>query len=124
MLLYTFYCIRINVLVGGPLLLKEVLWLGDSKAVVSTFSSATKEDLGFQLYELQMGRTPKRSRPMKSIGAGVFELKEQDHHGWYRVIYTLQVKNKIYILHSFKKQSAKTSKPDLELAKKRLKSIL
>ncbi len=104
--------------------LKEVLWLGDAKTVASSFPNAIKEDLGFQLYELQVGRTPKRSRPMKSIGAGVFELKEQDHHGWYRVIYTLQVKNKIYVLHSFKKQSAKTSKPDLDLAKRRLKSIL
>ncbi len=104
--------------------LKEVQWLGDSKLVVSDFPAAVKEDLGFQLYELQKGRQPQKSRPMKSIGAGVFELKEQDHQGWYRVIYTLQIKNKIYVLHSFKKQSAKTSKPDLELAKKRLKSIL
>ncbi len=92
--------------------------------MVSAFPLAVKEDLGFQLYELQMGRTPKRSRPMKSIGQGVFELKEQDHQGWYRVIYTFQVKNKIYVLHCFKKQSAKTSKADLELALKRLKSIL
>ena len=61
---------------------------------------------------------------MKSIGAGVFELKEQDHQGWYRVIYTVQIKNLIYVLHSFKKQNAKTSKPDLELSKKRLKFIL
>ncbi len=60
---------------------------------------------------------------MKSIGAGVFELKEQDQRGWYRVIYTLQVKDKIYLLHCFKKQSAKTPKTDLELAQKRLKQI-
>ena len=60
---------------------------------------------------------------MKSIGGGVFELKEQDHQGWYRVIYTIQVKGKVYVLHSFKKQSAKTSRTDLELAKNRLKQI-
>lgn len=105
------------------LTLKEILWLGDSKAVVSTFPNSAKEGLGFQLYMLQIGRMPGRSRPMKSIGPGVFELKEQDYHGWYRVIYTLQVKNKIYVLHGFRKQSAKTSKADLELAKKRLNFI-
>lgn len=60
---------------------------------------------------------------MKSIGLGVFELKEQDHQGWYRVIYTLQVRNKIYVLHSFKKQSGKTSKSDLEISKRRFKLI-
>jgi phage-related protein len=60
---------------------------------------------------------------MKSIEDGVFELKEQDDQGWYRVIYTIQVKGKIYVLHSFKKQSAKTAQTDLDLAKRRLKSI-
>lgn len=104
--------------------LKEVSWLGNSKIAISTFPNAIREDLGFQLYELQKGKQPQKSRPMKSIGQGVFELKEQDHQGWYRVIYAIHIKNKIYILHCFKKQSAKTSKLDLELAKQRLKSIL
>lgn len=103
--------------------LKEVVWLGDSKEIVSEFPAAVREDLGFQLYQLQQGKSPSKSRPMKSISGGVFELKEQDHQGWYRVIYTIQVKGKIYVLHGFKKQSAKTSKTDLELAKNRLKQI-
>lgn len=105
------------------MLLKKVVWLGDSKEALSAFPDAVREDLGFQLYRIQQGKIPTRSRPMKSIGSGVFELKEQDHQGWYRVIYTIQVKNLIYVLHSFKKQSAKTSKADLELAKSRLKHI-
>ncbi len=103
--------------------LKEVVWMGDSKDVVSHFPSAIREDLGFQLYLLQLGKSPLKSRPMKTIGQGVFELKEQDQHGWYRVIYTLVVKDKIFVLHSFKKQSAKTSQTDLELAAKRYKRI-
>ena len=105
------------------MILKKVVWLGDSKEVLSAFPEAVREDLGFQLYRIQQGKIPTLSRSMKSIGNGVFELKEQDHQGWYRVIYTIQVKNLIYVLHSFKKQSAKTSKADLELAKSRLKQI-
>ena len=108
---------------GGLLSLKKVVWLGNSKIAVSEFPAAIREDLGFQLYQLQRGKTPTKSRPMKSIGSGVFELKEQDHKGWYRVIYTIQVKGKIYVLHCFKKQSAKTSKADLDPAKNRLKQI-
>ena len=104
-------------------MLKEVVWLGDSKDTLSAFPDAVREDLGFQLYRLQLGKMPTRSRPMKSISGGVYELKEQDRQGWYRVIYTIQVKNLIYVLHSFKKQSAKTSKADLEIAKSRLKQI-
>lgn len=102
---------------------KEVVWMGDSKAAISEFPVPVKEDLGFQLYQLQQGKSPQNSRPMKSIGAGVFELREQDHQGWYRVIYALQVKGKIYVLHAFRKQSAKTPKDDLDLAKRRFKQI-
>ncbi len=58
--------------------LKEVVWRGDSKEVLSEFPDTVKVDLGFQLFRLQQGKLPTRSRPMKSIGKGVFELKEQD----------------------------------------------
>jgi phage-related protein len=104
-------------------MLKEVIWLGDSKKFASEFPENVRMDLGFQIYLLQQGKSHLRSRPMKSIGLGVFELKEQDEKGWYRVIYTVEVKNKIFVLHSFRKQSAKTSKQDLELAMKRLGQI-
>lgn len=104
-------------------MLKEVVWLGDSKLVVSEFPEPIKEDMGFELYRLQRGEKPLKSRPMKSIGNGVYEIKEQDHRGWYRIIYAIHVRGKIYVLHGFKKQSAKTAKEDIELAKKRLKSI-
>jgi phage-related protein len=60
---------------------------------------------------------------MKSIGQGVYELKEQDASGWYRVIYTIEVKGVIYVLHAFKKQSAKTASQDLKLATNRLKEL-
>ena len=105
------------------MILKEVIWLGDSKLSVATFPVSIKEDLGFQIYLLQQGRMPRKSRPMKSIGSSVYELKEQDHRGWYRVIYTVQIKGKIYVLHCFKKQSAKTASADIELAKSRLKRV-
>ncbi len=94
--------------------LKPVVWLGDSKEVLERFPRLIKAEIGFQLYLLQKGEEPPRSRPMKSIGIGVYELKDQDPAGWYRTI---------YVLHVFKKQSAKTSKNDLEIAKMRLKKL-
>jgi phage-related protein len=53
------------------LLLKGVVWLGDRKEAVSGFPTAIREDLGFQLYQMQQGKAPSKSRPMKSIGSGV-----------------------------------------------------
>ncbi len=103
--------------------IKKVEWLGDSKIILSNFPIETKSSIGFQLNVLQKGEIPIRSRPMKSIGPSVFELKEQDEAGWYRVVYTLQIKGHIYVLHAFTKKSSKTSKVDLDVAKLRLKQL-
>ena len=58
---------------------------------------------------------------MRSIGAGVFELKEADDAGWYRVIYLSKLGNRLYMLHSFVKKSKKTSQNDLKVASNRLR---
>ncbi|MBK8204519.1 MAG: type II toxin-antitoxin system RelE/ParE family toxin [Bdellovibrionales bacterium] len=37
--------------------------------------------------------------------------------------HTIQVKDRVYVLHCFKKKSSKTAGIDLELAKNRLKQV-
>jgi len=44
---------------------------------------------------------------MPSIGSRVYELREQDEHAWYRVIYLAKIGNRIYVLHCFEKKSAR-----------------
>jgi phage-related protein len=102
---------------------KEINWEGDSLEILSQFPDDIKSDLGYALHRLQIGQLPAQSRPMKSIGAGVYELKESDERAWYRVIYFAKVADRIYVLHCFEKKSAKTSPVDLNVAKKRLKQV-
>ncbi len=101
----------------------KISWEGDSLEVLSGFPDDVKKDLGFGLHRLQVGEVPVHSRPMQSIGPGVFELKEADSRTWYRVIYLSKIEDTIYILHSFEKNSRKTDKRDLETAKARLKEV-
>ena len=102
----------------------EVVWEGDSLEVIRRFPGPVRQDLGAELRRLQTGDRPLNSRPMPSIGARVYELKEQDERAWYRVIYLAKIGNRIYILHCFEKKSAKTGRSDLALAKVRLKRVL
>lgn len=102
----------------------EIAWEGDSLDVIRSFPSEVRADLGAELRRLQLGDMPLNSRPMKSIGARVYEVKEQDERAWYRVIYLAKVGSRIHVLHCFEKQSAKTSKKDLQVAKTRLKWVL
>src|SRR5688500_18136714 len=99
----------------------EVAWEGDSLEVLRTFPKAIREDLGADIRRLQMGEKPLGSRPMKSIGQGVYELRQMDENGWYRVIYLSKVGKRLHILHSFVKKSRKTSQNDLGVASHRLK---
>ncbi len=101
----------------------KISWEGDSLEVLSGFPDDVKKDLGFGLHRLQVGEVPVHSRPMQSIGPGVFELKEADSRTWYRVIYLSKIEDTIYVLHSFEKNSRKTDKRDLETAKARLKEV-
>ena len=101
----------------------EVVWEGDSLEVIRHFPGPVRQDLGAELRRLQEGGRPLNGRPMPSIGARVYELKEQDERAWYRVIYLAKVRNRIYILHCFEKRSAKTGKRDLALTKARLKRV-
>ena len=101
-----------------------VVWEGDSLQVIRRFPNPVRQDLGAELRRLQEGDRPLNSRPMPSIGARVFELKEQDERTWYRVIYLAKIRNRIHVLHCFEKKSAKTGKVDLTVAKARLKRVL
>lgn len=101
----------------------EVVWEGDCLEVVRTFPKPIREDLGADIRRLQLGERPLSSRPMPSIGPRVFELRQMDDKGWYRLIYLGKVGNRLHMLHGFVKQSAKTSRNDLRIATTRLKAV-
>jgi phage-related protein len=101
----------------------EVVWEGDCLEVVRTFPKPVREDLGADIRRLQVGVKPLNSRPMPSIGKRVYELRQMDERGWYRVIYMGKVGNRIHMLHAFVKRSAKTSRNDLGIAVSRLKAV-
>ncbi len=103
----------------------ELHFEGDSLEVLSAFPDEIKRALGFSLRQLQLGREPtSQTRSMISIGPGVFELKEADERAWYRAIYLSKVGNAIYVLHCFEKESRKTDRRDIELARQRWKRVM
>ncbi len=103
--------------------LAEVVWLGDSREVLRAFPSGVQQDLGYALYRVQLGQMPPDSKPMKTVGPGTYELREQDERAWYRVFYLKKVANVVYVLHCFEKRTAQTEKKDIEVAQQRLKRL-
>ena len=96
---------------------------GNSREVLHSFPDDVRQNLGFQLWQLQQGETPTDYRPLPSIGTGVFELRDQDERAWYRVVYLSRIKDVIYVLHCFEKKSREMPRRDFETAKRRLKAV-
>jgi phage-related protein len=103
--------------------LAEVVFHGDAREVLRGFPDAVKEDIGYALYQLQLGQTPPDSKFAPGIGSGVFELREQDASTWYRVLYCRR-DQVIHVLHAFTKQSNRIEKGDADLADRRFRQLL
>ena len=103
----------------------QIRWAGDAKEVLSAFPDAVKGVFGYSLRRLQKGLLPDcDARRMESVGKNVWELKTADERTWYRVIYLTRIGDDLFVLHAFEKDSRKTDKRDLEIAKSRLKMVL
>lgn len=102
--------------------MKDVIWLGDTRKVARGLPVAVRHALGVQLMMVQNGLDPMDWKPLKAIGPGVREIRVRTG-GAYRTIYTAQYEDAVYVLHVFEKKRQKTSKPDIDLAKRRLTEL-
>jgi len=103
--------------------MKPVDWLGDSLARLREFPRHAMREAGHQLELVQDGREPKDWKPMRTIGAGVNELRIRAG-GAFRVIYVANFAEAIYVLHAFEKKSRRTALLDVELARGRFRNLI
>lgn len=61
---------------------------------------------------------------MKTIHENAYELRIKNEKGTYRVIYVLNIKDKILIPHAFTKKTQKSPKKELDLSRKRLQELI
>jgi phage-related protein len=69
---------------------------------------AARRGAGFQLDKVQRGLDPDDWKPMKTVGAGVNEIRVRDAAGAFRVIYVARLAAAIFVLHCFEKKSRRT----------------
>src|SRR5579871_5348508 len=103
--------------------LKRLVFLGDSKKALKDFPETARRKLGLSLWDIQAGQQPADSKPMKTIGRGVEEIRVWVESGTYRVIYIARRPEAVYVLHAFQKKTQATSKSDLVVARRRLAEL-
>jgi phage-related protein len=98
----------------------DIDWRGDSLDVLSSWPDEVKQTLGFELRNVQNGERPSDSKPLKDVGKGVFELREEAGNVLYRIAYLPRRGDEVVVLHCFEKQGQKTSKDDKRTIETRL----
>jgi phage-related protein len=105
-------------------LVRPVVWIGGCRRDLASLPSEVKGSFGSRLYELQQGKTPLDIKPLSQFGSGVYELRESFDGNAYRMMYVVNLKKAIYVLHAFMKKSKSgvgLPKPDAELIAVRLR---
>lgn len=100
--------------------MRRILFLGDSRQRLQDFPDDARQRAGHQLFEVQSGAEPADWKPMKSVGAGVREIRVRAAAGAFRVLYVLIVEERVLVLHAFEKKTQATPQRDIDLAAKRL----
>ena len=103
--------------------MKEVRWHGSSRSDVEAFPKGARREVGYQLFQVQIGEEPSDWKPMTSIGPGVREIRIRQASGAYRVIYLATIGDGVHVLHAFQKKTQATAKRDIDLARARLRQI-
>ena len=104
---------------------KPLEWIGPSRRNLREFPEDVQDELGFALYQAQLGSKHISAKPLKGFGGGSVLEIVKDHQGdTFRAVYTLRFRLAIYVLHTFQKKSTKgiqTPKHVIDLIKQRLK---
>ncbi len=99
--------------------MKPVRFIGSARDDLSTFPKSARIRAGHELFMVQVGRDPDDWKPMSTVGPGACEIRVRDAAGAFRVVYIARFKDAVYVLHAFQKKARKTSREDLELARRR-----
>jgi phage-related protein len=106
------------------LIARPVIWVGSSKDDISALPGPVKASFGHRLRQVQNGETPADVKPLPQFATGVLELRERFDRNAYRLMYVVNLKRAVYVLHAFMKKSKSgigIPKPDAELIEARLK---
>lgn len=106
---------------------KPLVWIADSLEAVRGFPEEVKDEVGAALFHAQLGGKHVKAKPLRHISQGILEVVS-DHRGdTYRVVYTVKLEGRVYVLHAFQKKSKSgiaTPKAEIDLVKLRLRRAI
>lgn len=106
-------------------LLRPLVFVGAAGKEYRRFPQAVIGEMGYRLHLVQMGEQAPGEKPLAHgalKGLGIREIRDDFDRDTYRVVYTVQLANAVYVLHAFKKKSKfgiSTPKHEIDVVKQR-----
>lgn len=102
---------------------RPINWIKAARRAFEDFPPDARDIALDALTTAAEGGFPDHAKPMKGIGAGVYEIALPYRGDAYRTIYTVQFREAVWVVHAFQKKSKtgiKTPQADIDLIRKRL----
>lgn len=101
-------------------------WITAARKTFDTFPADAQKAFFSVLHIAADGSKAENAKPMSGMGSGVFEIALRYEGNAFRVIYAVQIGEKLWVVHAFQKKSTqgiKTPKHEIDLIKRRLKLL-
>lgn len=105
---------------------RNIEWIVAALKDFKKFPDFAKRKILVALTNAAQGTKADIAKPMKGLGPGVFEIALKYRTDAYRTVYAVQIDEKIWVVHAFKKKSKtriKTPRQDIDLIKNRIKAL-
>jgi len=107
-------------------LTRPVSWIGAARKDFESFPQEAQLKCLAALNIAAEGSMADIAKPLRGLGAGVFEIALRFHGDAYRAVYAVHLGEAVWVVHSFQKKSTqgiKTPKHEIHLVKSRLKRL-
>lgn len=106
------------------IVMRPLVWVGSSREDLRRCPADVQDAIGFALYFAQLGEKHHRAKPLGGFGgAGVLEIVEDHDGNTYRAVYTVKLRQAVYVLHVFQKKATSgiaTPKREMDMVRRRL----
>jgi phage-related protein len=106
--------------------MRRITWVRGALRDFATFPPPVQDRVMFALRMAAQGEKADVAKPMKGLGAGVFEIAVRHRGDAYRAVYAVQLDEDIWVLHAFRKKSKtgiKTPRHEIDLIRDRIKRV-
>jgi phage-related protein len=107
-------------------MVRRISWVASSLKDLQKFPEAVQGQITFALEIAARGEATENAKPMKGLGAGVFEIEIRYRADAYRAVYAVRLGSEVYVLHAFQKKSKsgiRTPQREIDLIRERLKRL-